>query len=112
MCHILVPRRYRRGKPNIQSTRYDSIDLVNREQMLHNQLHVWLLPPKVANGVRNHPMPRQRRGDSNSKRTGFAEGDPLSAPLGILDILQDALRIAEKQFSRRTQPDSSRQSVE
>ena len=39
-------------------------------------------------------------------------GDPLGAKLRLFDVLQDTSRIGQKQFSRRVQSNSSRQSVE
>jgi hypothetical protein len=57
-------------------------------------------------------MPGYRSGNSDSKRTRFAKCYPLRAPLCFIDILQNTSRIAQKQFSRRAQSNSSGQSVE
>jgi hypothetical protein len=46
------------------------------------------------------------------RSAGFAKRNPLGAPLRLLDVLQDTSRIAQKQFSRRAQSNSSGQSVE
>jgi hypothetical protein len=39
-------------------------------------------------------------------------GYPLGAKLRLIDVLQDATRIGQKQFSRRVQSDAARQSIE
>jgi len=57
-------------------------------------------------------MPGYRGGNSDSKRTGLAKGYPLGTALRLIDVLQDTSRIAQKQFARRAQSDSSGQSVE
>ena len=80
--------------------------------MMHRQLHVWLPAPEFAKRVRNHAMPRERHRNSDAKRTGFAKGYPLGAPLRLFDVLQDASRVAQEQRPRRAQSDSSGQSVE
>jgi hypothetical protein len=56
-------------------------------------------------------MPGYRSGNCDSKRTGFAMGYPLGAKLRLIDVLQDTPRIAQKQFPRRVQSNSSRQSI-
>jgi hypothetical protein len=80
--------------------------------MMHRQLHVWLPAPEFANRIRNHAMPRERHGNSDAKRTGFAKGYPFGAPLRLIDVLQDATRIAQEQRARRAQSDSAGQPVE
>src|SRR5229473_6673448 len=112
MCQILVPRRETGGKSSIQSAGQDGFNLINREQMMQLQLHVGLPAPEFAKGVYNQSMPGYRSGNSDSKRTGFAKGYPLGASLRLIDVLQDTSRIAKKQFSRRAQSNSPRQSVE
>jgi len=57
-------------------------------------------------------MPGYRSGNSDSKRTRFAKGYPLGASLRLINVLQDTSRIAQKQFPRRAQSNSSGQSVE
>src|SRR6266851_6983810 len=112
MGQILVPRRETCGKSSIQSAGLDGFNLINREQMMQLQLHVGLPAPQFAKGVYNQSMPGYRRGNSDSKRTGFAMGYPLGTKLRLIDVLQDASRIAQKQFPRRVQSDSSWQSIE
>jgi hypothetical protein len=53
-------------------------------------------------------MPGYCGGNSYSKRTGSAKRYPLGASLRLIDILQNASRIAQKQFSRRAQSNSPR----
>src|ERR1700730_4769430 len=112
MCQILVPWSEISGKPSIQPAGQDYFNLMNRKQMLQLQLHVRLPAPEFAKGVYNQSMPGYRSGNSDSKRTGFAEGYPLRTSLRLIDVLQDTSRIAQKQFSRRAQSNSSGQSVE
>jgi hypothetical protein len=85
---------------------------MNRKHVVQHQLRIWLSAPKFANRVDNHCMPGQRRGNSDSKRTGSAKGDPLGATHRLIDILQDASRVVQEQFPRCAQSNSSRQSVE
>src|SRR6476660_1687562 len=99
MPQVLVPRCDTCGKASIQSTGKDGFDLMNRKQMLQLHLDVRLSTPEFAKGVSNQPMPRYRSGNSDSKRTSSAVGNPLGAPLRIFDVLQDASRIAQKQFA-------------
>src|ERR1700720_3394315 len=110
MRQILVPWCKTSGKPSIQSAGQDGFNLMNRKQMLQLQLHVGLPAPEFAKGVYNQSMPRYRRGNSDSQRTGFANGDLLGASLGLIDVLQNTSRIAQKYLSRRVQSDSTRQS--
>src|SRR6266404_5323348 len=112
MCQILVPRCETSGKPSIQSAGQDGFNLINRKQMMQLQLHVRLPAPEFAKGVYNYSMPGYRSGNSDSKRTGFAMGYPLGAKLRLIDVLQDATRIGQKQFPRRVQSDTSWQSIE
>src|SRR6266851_1792102 len=112
MCQILVPRRETGGKSSIQSAGQDGVNLINRKQMMQLQLHVRLPAPEFAKGVYNYSMPGYRRRNSDSKRTGLAMGYPLGAKPRLIDVLQDATRIAQKQFPRRVQSDSSGQSIE
>jgi len=58
MRQLLVPRCDSGGKPSIQSAGYDGVNLMNRQQMMHHQFHVWLPAPEFAKRVHNHPMPR------------------------------------------------------
>jgi hypothetical protein len=112
MCQILVPWCETSGKPSIQSAGQDGFNLMNRKQMMQLQLHVRLPAPEFAKGVYNQSMPGYRSGNSDSKRTRFAKGYPLGASLRLIDVLQDTSRIAQKQFPRRAQSNSSGQSVE
>jgi hypothetical protein len=111
MCQFLVPRCDGGGKPGIQPARQDGFDLMNGKQMMQHELGIGLAAPEFAKGLDNHPMPGQRHGNSDSKRPGFAKGNPLGAPFRLINILQDTSRIAQKQFPRRAQSDSSGQSV-
>src|SRR6267143_634964 len=112
MCQILVPRRETGGKSSIQSAGQDGVNLINRKQMMQLQLHVRLPAPEFAKGVYNYSMPGYRSRNSDSKRTRFAKGYPLGASLRLINVLQDTSRIAQKQFPRRAQSNSSGQSVE
>src|SRR5580704_12534054 len=112
MRQIFVPWCETSGKPSIQSAGQDGVNLINRKQMMQLQLHVRLPPPEFAKGVYNYSMPGYRSGNSDSKRTGFAVGDPLGAKLRFIDVLQDATRIGQKQFPGRVQSDTSWQSIE
>ncbi len=112
MRQVLVPRCDRGGKPRIQSVGQDGLNLVDREQMMHHQLYVWLPTPEFAERVRNHSMPRERHSDADSQCTGVAKGDQLGASLRLIDVLQDTSCIAQEQFPSRAQSDSSGQSVE
>src|SRR3984893_18398183 len=112
MCQILGPRCETRGKSSIQSAGQDGINLINRKQMMQLQLHVRLPTPQFAKRVYNYSMPGYRSGNSDSKRTGFAVGYPLGAKLRLIDVLQDATRISQKEFPRRVQSDASWQSIE
>src|ERR1700738_3360882 len=112
MCQILVPWCETSGIPSIQSTGQDGFNLMNRKQMMQLQHHVRLPAPEFAKGVYNQSMPGYRSGNSDSKRTGFAMGNLLGAKLRLIDVLQDAPRISQKQFPRRVQSDSAWQSIE
>ena len=112
MRQILVPRCEAGRKPSIQSAGQDGFNLMNSKQVMQFQRRVRLPAPEFAKGVYNHSMPGYRSGNSDSKRTGFALGNPLGAKLRLIDVLQDTSRIGQKQFPRLVQPNSSRQSVE
>src|ERR1700730_17796881 len=112
MRQILVPWCETSGKPRIQSAGQDGFNLMIRKQMMQFQLYVRLAAPEFAKGVYNQSMPGYGRGNSDSKRTRFAKGYPLSASLRLIDVLQDTSRIAQKQFPRRAQLNSPGQSVE
>src|SRR6202048_211950 len=112
MCQTLVPRCETGGKSSIQSAGKYGFNLINRKQMMQLQLHVRLPTPQFAKGVYNQSMPGYRRGNSDSKRTSFAVGYPFGAKLRLIDVLQDATRIGQKQFTRRVQSDTSWQSIE
>src|SRR5258708_1269283 len=111
MCQIIT-QRYETGESSIQLAGRDGFNLTNRKQMMQLDLRVWLTAPEFAKGVNNYPMPGYRRGNSDSKRTDFAQGDPLGAKLCIINVLQNASNIGQKQFARFVQSNSSRQSVE
>src|SRR5229473_8185610 len=112
MCQILVPRRETGGKSSIQSAGQDGFNLINRKQMVQLQLHVGLPAPQFAKGVNHQSMPGYRSGNSDSKRTSIAIGYSLGTNLCLIDVVQDATRIGQKQFPRRVQSDSSGQSIE
>src|ERR1700688_2751490 len=112
MRQILVPWCETSGKPSIQSAGQDGFNLMNRKQMMQLQFHVRLPAPEFAKGVYNQSMPGYRSGNSDAKRTGFAKGYSLGASLRLIDVVQDTSRIAQKQFPRRAQSDSSGHSVE
>jgi hypothetical protein len=80
--------------------------------MMQLQLHVRLPTPQFAKGVYNQSMPGYRSGNSDSKCTGFAMGYPLGAKLRLIEVLQNATRIVQKQFPGCVQSDTSRQSIE
>src|SRR6185295_2629624 len=103
MREILVPRCEPGGEPSIQSAGQDGFNLINRKQM--TQLQLRLPTPQFAKGVYNQSMPGYRSGNSDSKRTGFAMGYPFGAKLRLIEVLQDATRIGQKQFPRRIQSD-------
>src|ERR1700730_13782509 len=112
MCQVLGPRCETGGEPSIQSAGQDGFNLINRKQMMQLQLHIRLPPPQFAEGFSNYSMPGYRGGNSDSKRTGFAVSYPLGAKLRLIDVLQDATRIGQKQFPCRVQSDTSWQSIE
>src|ERR1700750_1429394 len=80
--------------------------------VVQHELNAWLPAPKFTERVYHHDAPRVRRGNPDSKPPGLAEGDPLGAPLRIIDVLQDASRIAQEHLSGFAQSHASRQSVE
>src|SRR5882757_8418896 len=108
MCQVLVPGCEASHKPGIQSAGQDSVNLMNRKQMMELQFRVWLSMPKLAKGVYNQSMPGYRSGNSDTERTGFAKGNALGAKFRVIDVLQDTSRIAQEQFPRCTQSDASR----
>jgi hypothetical protein len=112
MRQILVPWCEISDKPSIESAGQDGVNLMNGKQMMQLKFRVRLAAPEFAKGVYNQSMPGYRSGNSDSKRTGFAKGYPFGASLRLVDVLQDTSRIAQKQFSRRTQSNSPGQSVE
>jgi hypothetical protein len=112
MRQILVPRCEPSGEPSIQSAGQDGFNLINRKQMMQLQLHLRLPTPQFAKGVYNQSMPGYRSGNSDSKCTGFAMGYPLGAKLRLIEVLQNATRIVQKQFPSCVQSDTSRQSIE
>src|SRR5712691_3439573 len=52
---------------------------MNREQMMHDELDVWLTTAEFSKRVGHHAVPRHSGRDADSKRPRFAEGDPLGA---------------------------------
>jgi hypothetical protein len=70
--------------------------------MMQHELDVWLPAPEFAKRVHNQPMPRYRRGNSDSEGTGLSEGYPLGASLRLVEVLQDTSRIVQEQFPRRS----------
>jgi hypothetical protein len=80
--------------------------------MMQFQHHVRLPAPEFAKGIYDQPVPRNRSGNSNSKRASFAMGYPLGAKRRLMDVLQDTSHVVQKQLPSRVQSDSSRQSVE
>src|SRR6476646_10586866 len=79
---------------------------------MQHELHVWLPAAELAKGVDHQSMPGHRGRDADSKCAGLAKSDPFGAPLRLLDVLQDASRVAQEQLPRLTQSDAPRQSVE
>src|SRR5260370_24332857 len=98
MCQILLPRCETSGKPSIQSAGQDGFNLIKRKQMMQLQLHVRLPAPELAKGVYNQSMPGYRRGNYDSKRTGFAMRYPLRANRSLIPYMQPASPIVRKRF--------------
>jgi len=96
MRQFVVPGCDACGKPRIQSAGQDGFDLMNRKQMMQLQLHVGLPTPQFAKSVYHHPVPGYRGRNADAKRTGLAMGDPPGATLRLIDVLQDASRIAQE----------------
>jgi hypothetical protein len=80
--------------------------------MTQLQFDARLPTSQFAKGVYNQSVPGHGSGNSDSKRTGFAMGYSLGATLRLIDVLQDATRIRQKQFSRRIQSDTAWQPIE
>src|ERR1700676_5304752 len=106
MPQILVPWCEISDKPSIESAGQDAFNLVNRKQMMQLQFRVRLPAPEFAKGVYNQSMPGYRSGNSDSKGTRLAKGNPLGASLRLIDVLQDTSRIAQKRFPCRAQSNS------
>src|SRR6476469_11173200 len=85
---------------------------MNRHHVMKHQLHVWLTTPEFAKRVHNQPMPGDGRRNADSKRTRLAESNPFGAALRVLDILQNASRIAQEHLSCFAQSHSPRQPFE
>jgi len=80
--------------------------------MMNHQLDVWVPSPEFAESIHDQPMPGHRRCNADSKGTRLTQGHPFGAALRLLDVVQDASRIVQKQCPRRTQSDTSGQSIE
>ena len=79
---------------------------------MQHELNAWLPAPKFTKRVHHQAVPRYRGCDADSKSAGLAEGDPLGAPLRVIDVLQDAPGIAQEHLSGVAQSHSPRQSFE
>jgi len=112
VLELLVPGRDRGGKPGVQSIGNNGFNLVNRHHVMKHEFHVWMAPSEFAKHIHDRAMPGHRRGDADSKRTGSAKGHPFGASPRLVDVLQDASRVAQEQFPRRAQSNATRQSVE
>src|SRR6476646_389768 len=78
---------------------------------MQHELHVWVATSEFTKHIDDRAMPGHRRGDADSKRTGLAKGHPFGASPRLVDVVQDPSRVAQEQFSRRAQPNASRQSL-
>jgi hypothetical protein len=79
---------------------------------MQREFHVWVSTSEFAKHIDDRAMPRHRRGNADSKRTGLAKGHPFGAPPRLVDVLQDTSRVAQEQRPRRAQSNATRQSVE
>jgi hypothetical protein len=104
-----VPRRDGGGKPHVQSIGHHGFNLMHRHQMMEHELDVRLPAPEFAKRVHNQPMPGHRRRDADSKRARLAESNPFGAAPRVVDVLQNASRIAQEHLSCFAQSHSARQ---